>query len=603
MSEVRRVVRRAGSRLALIDMFRVLAVALTAALALVLLARIVERSFGLGDTFVTVWPKVWVWAPVAVIVATLIGTFARMKKTGAVAQELDERAGLKEALSTALYIEKAQDAWSQNVVSEAQRIAVGVNVNRAIPMEAPRLWPVPVFTGLALAIAWFAMPNLDLLGVTEKKVTEVKRQEAVQAVKADIQTKEAELKKLMEKAKVTMTDETGEAEGQEQKPEANDPDAMRRAAVKKLTSLTEKLEAEKEGEKAAQAEAIKEAMKQLKQPGQGPLNDFSRALSKGDFNKASEMLKQIEEQMADGSMTPEAQDQAKKQMENLSKQLEKLAQDQQQLQKKLEQQGLDKKSAEDVAKKAASGNPEDLKKALEQMKNMTDEQKKQMMEMAKAAQQAQSQCQNMSQAMSKAAQGMTQEGLQQEGMEGMEQLMNELSESEMMQNDMQNLDAALEEAKKQLADMAGECMGGDCEGEGQGMGKGKTGKFREGTSRAQGNGTGGPGQGNGASPESQATDYTTEKVKANVKNTGGPIIGSRLVYGEQVRGESVAEFADVVEASIAESAEAFEGGTVPREYHDAVKTYFGRLQEKVKKDKGEVKPVVPPPATPAAAPK
>ncbi len=600
MSEVRRVARKAGSRLALIDMFRVLAVVLTAALALILLTRIVERSFGLGDTFAAVWPKVWIWTPVGVLLATLIATYARLKKTGAVAQELDERAGLKEALSTALYIEKAQDPWSQNMLTEAQRIAVGVKVNRAIPMEAPRLWPVPVFTGLALAIAWFAMPNLDLLGVTEKKVAEVKKNEAVQAVKADIQTKENELKKMLEKAKVTMTDETGEAEGQEQKPEANDPDAMRRAAVKKLTVLTEKLETEKEGEKAAQAEAIKEAMKQLKQPGQGPLNDFTKALAKGDFNKASEMLKQIENQMADGSMSPEDQAQTKKQMENLAKQLEKAGQEQQQLQKKLEEQGLDKKTAEDVAKKAASSNPDELKKALEQMKNMSEEQKKQLMEMAKAAQKAQGQCQNMSQAMSKAAQGMTQQGLQQEGMEGMEQLATELSEAEMMQNDMQNLDAALEEAKKQLADMAGECMGGDCEGEGQGMGKGKTGKFREGTSRAQGNGTGGPGQGNGASPESQATDYTTEKVKANVNNTGGPIIGSRLVYGEQVRGESVAEFSSVVESSTAEAAEALEGQTIPREYHDAVKTYFGRLQEKVKKDKGEAKPVTPAPAAPAA---
>lgn len=598
MSEVRRVVRKAGWRLVLIDSFRVLAIALTAALALALLARLVERTFGLGDTFTAVWPRVLLWAPVAVIAATIITTFIRRKKTLAVAQELDKRAGLKEALSTALYIERAQDPWSQNVLREAQRLAAGVKVGRAIPLEAPRLWPVPVFTGMALALVWFAMPNLDLLGVTEEKQAVVKKQEAVQAVKADIQTRENELKKLLEKAKVTMVEEPAEAEGQDRKPEENDPEALRRGAVKKLTALTEKLQSEKEGEKAAQAEAIKQAMQQLKQPGQGPLNDFTRALSKGDFNKASELLKQVQEQMADGSMSPEQQQQTKQQLENLAKQLEKLAQDQQQLQKKLEQQGLDKKTAQELAQKAASANPEDLKKALEAMKNMTDEQKKQMMEMAKAAQQAQSQCQNMGQAMSKAAQGMTQQGLQQDGMEGMEQLASELSQAEMMQNDMQSLDAALEEAKKQLADMAGECMGGDCQGDGKGMGKGKTGKFREGTSQAMGNGTGGAGHGNGASPESSLVDYTTEKVKANVKNTGGPIIGSRLVYGEQVRGESVAEFSDVVESSRAEAAEALEGQTIPREYHDAVKTYFGRLQEKVKKDKGESKPVSAEPTVP-----
>lgn len=598
MSEVRRVVRKAGWRLVLIDYFRVLAVVLAGALALAILARVVERVFGLGAQFAPWWPKAALWGSVGVVVLSLIAALVRKQRTLAVAQVLDERAGLKEALSTSLYIEKAQDPWSRNVVESAQRVAAGVKVGQAIPFEPPRLWPVPVGVGMALALVWYAVPNFDVLGVHAKKTAEVKKIEQVQAVKAEIQTKENELKKMLEKAKVQFVADEANNIGDELKPEANDPDALKRAAVKKLTALTDKLEEQKEGEKAAQAEAIKEAMKQLKQPGQGPLNEFTRALSRGDFNKAAELLKQFEMEMAD--MSPEAKDQAKEQMKNLAKQMEKLAQDQKKLEKKLEEQGLDKKTAAELAKKAASGNPEDLKKALEQMQNMSDQQKQQMMDMAKAAQQAQGQCQKMSESMSKAAQGMSQQGLQQEGMEGMEQMAAELSEMEMLQSDMENLDAALEEAKKQLAQMAGECMGGDCEGDGQGLGKGKSSKFREGTSQAQGNGTGGPGHGNGASPESVATDYKVDKVKADTKTTQGPIIGSRLVYGEQVRGESVLEFSEAVEAANAEAAEALDTDTVPREYHDAVKTYFGRLQEKVKKDKGTAPAPAP---APAAAPK
>ncbi|MDX2131998.1 MAG: hypothetical protein SFY69_08100 [Planctomycetota bacterium] len=593
MSDVRKVVRKAGVRLALIDFGRVLAVALAGAIGLVIVARLVEQTFGLKAAFAPVWPLVALWGPIAVLAGSVVAALVRRQRAISVAQTLDERADLKEALSTAMYLERERDPWSVAVVESAQRTAKGVDVSRAIPFEAPRLWPAPLGAGMALAIIWFAVPNLDVLGVTEKKVAEVRRVERVEAVKAEIQTREAEIKKMLEKAKVQFVDETGDVNAENQKPEMDDPEAIQRAAVRKLTALTDKLEQEKEGEKAAQAEAIREAMRQLRQPGEGPLDEFSRMLARGDFNKAQDMLKQFEQQLADNSMSPEAQEQAKKQMENLAKQLEKMGKDQQALAKKLEQQGLDKKSAQELAQKAASGNPEDLKKALEQAQNLSDEQKKQLMEMAKAAMQTQAQCQSMSEAMSKAAEGMTQEGLQQEGMEGLEQLAGELSEMEMIQSDMENLDAALDEAKKQLAELAGQCMGGDMPGDGQ-SGTGQNGSWREGNSQRMGQGSGGPGRGNGASPESSPIDYTTEKVKANTQTTAGPIIGSRLVYGAQVKGESVAEFERVVESSASEAAEALDSQSVPREYHDAVKTYFGRLQERVKKDTG----TRPAPATP-----
>jgi hypothetical protein len=134
---------------------------------------------------------------------------------------------------------------------------------------------------------------------------------------------------------------------------------------------------------------------------------------------------------------------------------------------------------------------------------------------------------------------------------------------------------------------------GECNGNGDQPGKGQGG-WRQGSSNNRGQGSGGPGQGNGASPEAEAVDFTVEKNKAKVKTNQGPIIGTRLVYGQQVKGESKAEFSEAVAVSSAAAAEAVESQQVPRELHNAVKHYFGTLEGKVKSEKPAPKPAEPP---------
>jgi hypothetical protein len=601
MNEVRRVLRLASWRLWFLDVIRTLVVTVTVAVVLVLLARIVEQVLGLKARFDPWWRTGFLSVAGAAVGAAILWAVIRRKRALSVAVELDERAGLRESLSTALCVEKSQDPWANVMIETAQAKARAVNVSRAIPMQAPSFWPVPLACGLALLLVWVFVPNFDLLGATKKQVAEQKKKDEIVAVKADVATKEQQLKKMLDKAKVTFMDDKTEGAAEDKKPDINDPDAIRRAAVKQLTDLTQKIETAKTGEKQAQADAIKEAMKQLKQPGPGPLDEFSKALARGDFNKANEQLAEVQKQMANGNLSPEQKEQAKAQMDNMAKQLEKLSQNSDQLQKKMEQSGLDKKAAAELVKKALA-NPEDVKKALEDMKNLTPEQKKQMLEMAKAASQCQSQCKNMGEGMSKMAKGMSQSGLQQEGQEGMSELAKALSESEMMQEDMQNLDAALGEAKKQLAQL-GECLNpGECDKDGNGQCNGKgTSGWRAGQANKMGGGSGGPGRSSGgASPAAEAVDFKTEKTKANVKTGQGPIIGSRLVYGEQVKGESVAEFTKGIEAGEQQAAEEMDEQQIPREYHDAVKHYFGRLADKVKAGTPTPPAATAPDAKPAA---
>jgi hypothetical protein len=450
MNEVRRVVRLAAWRLWLVDAVRTLSVTATIAVTALLLAVVVERVFGLSERFAPWWRWGVIGAAAFVVLGAAAWALIRRRRALGVAVELDERAGLREALSTALCVHKQEDPWARAVVETAEASAKRVNVRQAIPFETPPMWPVPLATALATLLVWLFLPTFDVLGNKAKLVEAEKKQQEIVQVRNEIENREKILREMLNKTNVAFTEDKTELEGSEQRPEANDPEAIRRAAVKKLTELTNRLEMEKNGERAAQADAIKEALKQLRQPGPGPLDEFSRALARGDFNKAKEQLAELSKQLAEGSMNPEQAQLTKKQLEDLAKQLEKIAKEQQRLEKKLEQQGLDRKSAAELAKAAATS-PEAMQKALEQQKNLSEEQKQKLMEMAKAMSKCQGACQSMSAALSKAAQGMSQEGLSQEGMEGLEQLAQELSESEMLEADMENLEAALSEAQKQVA--------------------------------------------------------------------------------------------------------------------------------------------------------
>ncbi|MFZ4572918.1 MAG: hypothetical protein ACOYN0_00890 [Phycisphaerales bacterium] len=631
MNDIRRVLGTASRRLWWVDVLRHWMVTGTAALTALLVALIVDRIAGTtllakveagadglwqpvrnllslgaaspsqGEGFGAIRWSLLLTAGLPLALATLafaaIWAYAARRREAAVARHVDEAAGLKESLSTALYIERSTDPWAGAVLETAGATARRVDVRQAVPITAPRSWPMPVAALLAFFATFVALPHFDLSGERSKQAKSQQRQDELLKVKAETNADQKKLEELVKKANVELKlDEAAEDTGDSKKPEEQDPEAFRRSAVKSLTSMAEKLQEMREGEKAPQLEALREKMQQLRQPGPGPLDDFSRQLARGDFNKAQQALEQMQKELGDASMSADKKEQLEKQLENLAKQLEKAADAQQQVQKEMEKQGIDKKTAQELAKQAAKGGDE-LQKAMEQMKNLSDAQKQQLMQMAMSQMKSAEQCQNMSEAMSKMAKGMSQEGMQSsEGMEGMEQLAKELSDMEMMQSDMENLDAALDEAKEQLAKL-GQCLGGNANGEKDGECEGgpKIGTWKPGEGRKQGQGSGGPGRGNGPSPDAEPTDYQTVKKKADVKNVGGPTIGTRLVYGEQVKGQSTAEFADAVAAAEAQASEDITNHQVPREYQDAVKTYFGRLQQRVKKD-------APAPA-PAEAPK
>ncbi len=264
-----------------------------------------------------------------------------------------------------------------------------------------------------------------------------------------------------------------------------------------------------------------------------------------------------------------------KQLENLKGQLDKLAQSQKNLEEKLKQAGMDPKLA---------SNPEELKKALDKNQNMSDDQKQAMQKAAEAKKSADQSCQAMAQCMGKMASKMGKDGEQGEqgesGQQGMKEMASQMSEMEMMMSEAQQMDAAMSEAQHQLKSL--------CEGMGQcqnpGMGQCQNGlmdkPWSPGDNQGQGNRRGGHGQAQGGSNSEQVADESWTKRKVSSKTGQGPIIGSTMIQGEQVKGESTAQFAQVADAAEANASEALENNVIPREFHDVVKHYFGRLKAK-----------------------
>ncbi len=584
MHEVRRVLRKAAFRLFVVDLFRTVIIAASAGLAALIALRLVQQVFGLGLGLGD-WLRAGVAAGVAAIVAALLWSLVRRHNTLSVARELDERASLKESLSTALCVERRDDPWCRAVVENARDRATRVVVRDAIPYEPPRFWPVPLALALAFVIAWF-VPRFDVLGIFEQQARAENERREIESVKTEIALDQKKLDELLQRAKVEAKPDEKTDGDESGKAEALTPEEVRRAAVKKLTSMQDRLNESRAGEKAQKMDALRQAMKQIKNS-PGPMEDFNKSLQQGNFKQAQEQLDELSKKLADGSLSAEQQEQLKKQMEKLSDQLKKMGEDRKALEQKLQQAGL---SPEDAKKLAA--NPDALKEALDKMQNLSEEQKKQLEEAAKAASEACKQCSGMGSQMGKMAQGMSKQGMSAEGREGMEGMAGMLSDVEMMSAELDSLDAAMKECAGQLCKL-GE---GLCKGQGEGplMALAMTKPWSEGdSSKSRGAGQGGPGQGFGGGGNAEEAATQSEKSKANVKQQDGPIIGSRLVEGEQIRGESVLEFSEAVEVATRSASDAIETMQIPREYQDAVKTYFGRLSAKTKANR------VPPATVPA----
>jgi hypothetical protein len=595
MDDIRRVLRTAGHRLLLIDLIGSLAFALSIVAGTLIVVLIADRLLSLGLP----WGEMSLWAVGAGVLGAGVWAVARRAREQTVARVLDEKAELRETLSTALCVEHSEDPWSKAVVEAAKAKAARVVVRDALPIEGPRFWQIPLGTVLAFAAFWFLLPPMDLLGRDEERQAQADSEREILEAKAEAASALEKTEAILSRSNI----ELGALEADGLKLDGTELDEkltaaeVRTVAMRKLTNLTEQLQERMEGEEAAKLKSLESMLRQMRTPGQGPMSELARNMARSDFRGAKAELSKLAEKLNDGSLSEQDKKALAEQLKNTAQQLEQLAKQKSELEQAMREAGM----TPEQAAQAASGNPEALKQAMEQAQNLSPEQKEQLTQQAQAMQQAAQQAQSMSEAMQQmaqclnpsAGQGGEQGGqnsqsaqqAQQAMQEAMQQMGGQLSQMEMLQQDMQGMSQAMQEAMSQLSQLGqsnGEQSWAQCDGQGMGQGMGQNqGPWAAGDSSKQGMGSGGPGQGNGAGPEEEGADFVVKSEKSPTANTGGPIIGSRLVYGDSIRGESVQEFATAVaQATQQATSEALDEQLVPREFHDPVKSYFGRLERR-----------------------
>ncbi|USN98028.1 MAG: hypothetical protein H6810_07500 [Phycisphaeraceae bacterium] len=573
MQDIHRVLKAAARRLYL-DAFLRFAVVFATVAGAAMFVLVAAHKLGPWEFR---WSILFGAAAGVSVLAAAFAAFVRRPRGLSLADEVDRRAGLRETLSTAVVLAGHEDAWSRAVTESAGERARRVVLRDAVPITAPRRWPLPVFLLAAAGLGLWLAPRHDLSGLLASRDKEKAEQVEIRNVALEIKSQDQEIKKTLESAGVDLKQDKPDDDGAEQgKPKT--AEELKRSQIKKLTKLSDQLNELKQGEKAQKLEALQRSMRQLKTSGPGPLDEFGRNLARGNFQEAQKALEAMQKAVESGQMTDEQKKQAAQQLAKLAQQMQALADQKDALKNALEQAGMDPQQASQLA-----ADPQALQQALQQTQGLSQQQIQSLMQMAATQQSACQSMQSMSQAMSQMSQCMNPGNAQngQKLSQCSSQLAQQLSAAEMMQCEMQAVDKALGQCNSNLSEL------------GQSLCKnGGSGQFAYQYSQGQGVGPG-IGAGDGGSlrdPDlAPPDDYILKSEKADVPNNGGPIIGSTLVYGAQVKGEATAQFGQVVGASAVEAAEAIDSMQVPREYHDAVRHYFGRLEAIAKKGGDEAK--------------
>lgn len=496
--------------------------------------------------------RLWVFfgaAAVSILVLWLVNQPNRMQAS----LLLDERLRLRERFSTALAFADSKDPFAQAACNEARARAERMELAGHFPIRPSRCWlyaaSVWIFAG---AIVLF-MPQKDLLGFLRKQYEQKEQVKKIEQAKAEIKEAAAPVKLAVSQlGKPELAEALSKLEDM---PKDARPEDIKREAIRALGDLSEQIKKMQSSAQLETAELMQKMFKQLRSSSDMFSQKMVQALATGNFAEASNLLDQMRKELEESKLTEEQRKALAEQLQNLAKQIQQLAQKNEELEKDLEKLGLDKNLAKMDEKQ--------LREAL-QKQGLSSEKIEELLKKAAACRSACNRCSKLGDAMASCGAGSA-------GLSGDElgALMDQLDELQATKEQLMMMQASLNEI--------GRCMG--CLGEGMCEGLGGMGPFKEGFAQKYGAGTGGPGMGYGPVGIDETGQTSDKKTRVENKGGEGPMVASWYFKGTQVKGEAKREFSQVVQAGRDSAAEAISENEIPRKYEDAVKSYFGQLEE------------------------
>jgi hypothetical protein len=527
-------------------------------LALLWVGLVVDRAFHVH------LPKPGLWllaGAAATIVSALIWALIQRPTAHLAAILIDERLGLKEKFSTALYIQNLNDPFARAAILDAQRTAENVSLHRRFPLPFPRNSIGTFAVALGALLTFWLMPPLDLLGHEKAREEQVRVQQKAEEAKKSVQQALARVtatpkgvadEEVLKQAKRDLDLALAQI--------TRDPDKAKRSAAKALQDVSESIKQQMQANQrvataANDAKAFKSLMPAADE--KGPVADAQRAIAKGDFEQAVDELEKTVEKF--DKMSDEEKKKAAEQMQKMAQQLQQMASDKQQQQQ--------------------------MQQMMKQMQAAANTQ-------AQAQQMAQS-AQQMGQAMQQASQNGGKQGAGQRASQQMGQakgaMQQQLAAMQAMKADAQQV-AAQQAAAQAAADAAaGQCnAGGGGQGKQgqQGWAGGGNPNWKEGPNQPGNPGQGPGGFGVGQGPrnfKAEAPYAVKQEISSSEDIEGGKILASTLVKAQSEKGKSKVQLQQIMAQGEKESTDEVEQDRISRQSQQAVKEYFRSMAEEASK--------------------
>jgi hypothetical protein len=321
----------------------------------------------------------------------------------------------------------------------------------------------------------------------------------------------------------------------------------RKSALAKMNDLAKSLE--KRRDQLGGADQMRDQLNRLRDIQQGPADRIAKAVKDGDFPKALEELKKLQEQLKNDQMKEDEKQQLVKQLEQLRDRLQEMVDRHEQAKRDMQ---------EEIQRRQAAGDLEGagrMQRQLDQFNAMNDWMNR-MQQMADSLDQCK-QC--------------LQEGQGGQAAAGLDQLAESLEQLQDAMDQLETLDQIMDDIAMAKDAMGCEaCDGRGCEGC---MG----GAF--GWQQGQGNGIG-DGQGFGERPEEQTdTRFYESQVRGEVRQGAAVVTGT--VGGPNRAGRSLVETREAISGAMSQDPDPLIDLQLPKTERDHTRQYFESLRDGV----------------------
>ncbi|MEX0820488.1 MAG: hypothetical protein WD070_12880 [Pirellulaceae bacterium] len=552
MEEIRRQVAAARRRLVVQQFLGILPWALLIALLIAVIGLAIPKIWIINIES-NVWFAGWMGGAFAAGLLVAIGwTLAIRRQALDAAIELDRRFGLKERVSSVLSLpsDELETEAGQALLKDAARRVESLEVREkfGISISSRALLPIlPALVALALVLVPDAQDKLKAASSDDAAV-----REQIKRSTQDLKTRLAQKQKRVEESGLKDAEQIFKKLHQGLDEMSKDGNVDRKKALVKINDLAKELEQRRKA--LGDPDKMQKQFEGLKNIERGPAEKIASAMKEGNFEKAIEQLKQLQDKMEQGDLSEQEKEQLAQQLQQMQQKMQEMVDAQRDAKAELERQ---------IQQKMADGDLEGAGK-LQRKLDELQQQDRQMQQLEQMANKL----------------GQAAEAMQSGDMESAQSQLSEFSDQlQEMQSEMQQL-ASLDEVMDEIADAKNamnceQCGGAGCEscqGSGQfgqsGMGSDQFG-FGDGM---------GEGQGAGYRPE-QETDTGVYESKVRGDPRAGEAVRVGDAIGPNKAGQSQESVKQEILSALRNDSDPLSDQRLPKDQQEHVREYYKRFEE------------------------